>query len=103
MWMDADDTLAPGSGEIILNAVLNAPRDVIAFIIPVQFLEENGRPTGTRVDHVKLFRIFPDMEWTGAIHEQILPELRRRGGKIARLNALVLHSGYDTSPEGQAK
>jgi len=32
-----------------------------------------------------------------------LPALRETGGQIARSEAVVLHSGYDTSPEGQAR
>lgn len=109
MWMDADDTLPEHCGEIILNAVLNAPREVVGFVVQVRFLEEHG--FGTAVDHVKVFRNFPGLEWEGRIHEQILASLRQcatkagipDGGQIARLDAYVLHSGYDTSPEGQAK
>src|SRR5205085_1992383 len=59
--------------------------------------------SGTRVDHVKLFRNLPGLAFEGRIHEQILPALRERGGQIARINAVVLHSGYDTTPEGQAR
>lgn len=63
------------------------------------------------VDHVKVFRNLPGLEWTLRIHEQIVGSLRQcaskagipDGGEIARLRAYVLHSGYDTSPEGQAK
>ena len=101
-WMDADDTLPLLSAEIILNAVISAPNDVIGFIVPVQFVEE-GSFGGTRVDHVKLFRNFPGVSFEGRIHEQIIQSLREHGGKIARLPAVVLHSGYDTSLEGQAK
>ncbi|HMS56853.1 MAG TPA: glycosyltransferase [Fimbriimonadaceae bacterium] len=109
MWLDADDTLPEHCGEIILNAVISAPRDVIAFVVPVRFVEEHG--FGTEVDHVKVFRNFPGIEWEGRIHEQVLASLRQcatkagipDGGQIARLDAYVLHSGYDTSPEGQAK
>lgn len=55
------------------------------------------------VDHVKLFRNLPGLEWEGHIHEQILPSLRAQGGEIARLDCVVLHSGYDTSTDGQER
>jgi tetratricopeptide (TPR) repeat protein len=76
---------------------------VNAFIIPIQFVD--GAPGhGTRVDHVKVFRNGPDMRFEGRIHEQILPSVNRRGGEIHRLGGVViLHSGYDTSVEGQAR
>lgn len=63
------------------------------------------------MDHVKLFRNWPELEWEGRIHEQILPSLRnaalarglRDGGRIVRLNAYVEHTGYDTSEAGQKR
>ena len=103
-WMDADDTLPWPDGEELLRAVLHAPPDVVAFIVPVQFVE-NGAPSGTRVDHVKLFRNIRTVRFEGRIHEQVLPTIRRArpDGEIRRCSAVVLHSGYDTSPEGQER
>jgi tetratricopeptide (TPR) repeat protein len=108
MWLDADDTLPLESGEVIQEAVLNASPDVLGFVVPVQFVEQDG--VGTSVDHVKVFRNLPGLTWEGRIHEQILPSLRRRASElglphqsIVRLPARVLHTGYDTSAEGQAK
>lgn len=100
-WMDADDTLPAWSAERILHAAASAPPEVIGFVIPVKFVE-NG-VDGTQVDHVKLFRNLPGLQFEGRIHEQILPSLRARGGEIQRIDAVVLHSGYDTSDAGQAK
>ncbi|MBS1714221.1 MAG: glycosyltransferase [Armatimonadetes bacterium] len=101
-WMDADDTLPMKTGEAILDAAMSAPADVSGFVIPVQFVTD-GKDAGTRVDHVKLFRRGPNVRFEGRIHEQVLQSLRSGGGMISRLYAVVLHSGYDTSPEGQAK
>ncbi len=101
-WMDADDVLPPASAERILDAAINAPDWVIGFVVPVQFVDGPGG-MGTRVDHVKLFRNFPGLVFEGRIHEQILGSLREHGGEIQRLDAVVLHSGYDTSEVGQAK
>lgn len=101
--MDADDTLPWQCGEALLKAAINAKREVIGFVVPVQFVESDGSPSGTRVDHVKLFRNLPGVSFEGRIHEQILGSLRAAGGEIARSEAYVLHSGYDMSSEGQAK
>lgn len=103
LWIDADDTIPPVSGEAILEAVRNAPEEVVGFVIPVQFVDDGSPGAGTRVDHVKLFRNRPGLAFEGRIHEQILPALVATGGLIARCGAVVLHSGYDTSPEGQAR
>lgn len=109
MWIDADDTVPPETIRVIRHAVANASPDEIGFVVPVRFLEEQGH--GTLVDHVKVFRNLPGLQWELRIHEQILPSLRRvaeaagiqDGGRITRLPAEVLHSGYDNSDEGQAR
>lgn len=109
MWIDADDTISKECIDCIRAAVRTAPEDVIGMVIPVRFVEETG--FGTEVDHVKVFRNWPDLRWEGRIHEQILPSLRDAarsrgisdGGRIIRLPTFVLHSGYDTSIEGQAR
>lgn len=100
-WMDADDTIEWGSGEMLVGSALAAPGDVDGFIVPVQFVDD-GEGTATRVDHVKLVRNFEGVGFEHRIHEQVLPSLRRHGGRIVRLEARVMHTGYDTSPEGQA-
>lgn len=100
-WMDADDVLPWASGEMIVQAVLNAPPNVIGYVIPVQFMEQGQ--WGTRVDHVKLFRNFPGVQFEGRIHEQVLPSLNAKGGRIERLNSVVLHANYDNSEEGQKR
>lgn len=109
LWVDADDTMPYECGLHLLELVPTLPDDVVGVIVPVRFVEHDG--FGTEVDHVKLFRNLPGLEWEGRIHEQILPSLRRcataqgieNGGKIIRSSAFVLHSGYDTSEEGQAR
>jgi GT2 family glycosyltransferase len=103
IWVDADDTLPLACGETIVQSVATASEDVLGFVVPVRFLEEQGN--GTEVDHVKVFRNHPGLEWEGRIHEQILHSLRKAfpNGKLTRLNAYVLHSGYDVSESGQAR
>jgi glycosyltransferase involved in cell wall biosynthesis len=101
-WLDADDTLPFDSALALLDSAINAPKDVFGYVMPVQFVETE-LAGATRVDHLKLFRNLPGLAFEGRIHEQILPSLRAKGGRIARINGVVLHSGYDTSKEGQAK
>lgn len=101
-WMDADDTLPWHCGEELLDHAINSPKRITAYIVPVQFVEE-GPGSGTRVDHVKLLRNFPGVHFEHRIHEQVLPSINEYGGAWTRSSAYVLHSGYDTSPEGQAK
>lgn len=101
-WMDADDTLPWRSGESIVHAVLNAPPNLAGFYMKVRFVTDDP-DFGTVVDHVKLFRNRPGLAWEHRIHEQILPSLRAKGGDVGYLDVEVLHSGYDTSEEGQQR
>lgn len=97
-YVDADDTLPPECGKAIRGAAASAPKETGYFILPVRFLD------GTQVDHVKLFRNLPGLQWDYRIHEQILPSLKALGASPGRITgAYVLHSNYDTSPEGQAR
>jgi len=102
-WMDADDTLDRLSILAMLEAATQAAGRKVCFVIPVRFVEE-GPNAGTQVDHVKLFPNLPGVAFDGHIHEQVLPSLRNLGVEAALLrNAVVRHSGYDTSVEGQAR
>ncbi len=101
-WMDCDDTLPFSSGETLLRAATNAPKSIIGFSSKVRFVTDD--PThGTVVDHIKLFRNLPGLAWEFRIHEQILSSLRKQRGDVVPLDAEVLHSGYDTSEEGQKR
>lgn len=102
-WLDADDTLPFPSGQAILEAAIQSPENIYGYIVPVQFVE-GGSAGATRVDHVKLIRNFEGLEFRFHIHEQVLGAIREAGGEIARIEgSVVLHSGYDTSEEGQAR
>ncbi len=101
-WLDCDDTLPWSSGEAIVHAATQAGDEIKAFVVPVQFVED-GPGGGTRVDHVKLIRNLEGISFEGRIHEQVLGSIRRHKGEVVRLDAVVLHSGYDTSEDGQAR
>ncbi len=101
-WIDADDVVPLATLEAVIYEALNAPAQVNGYIVPVQFVEVIPG-TGTRVDHVKLFRRDPRHVFEGRIHENILPSLRATGGEVHRIDAPVIHLGYDTSPAGQLK
>lgn len=101
-WLDADDTLPFASGYAILKAIAIAPDDLGGLVMPIRFVNDDPE-FGTSVDHVKVFRNHRGWQFEGRIHEQILQDIRKDGLNIARLNAEVLHTGYDTSEEGQEK
>lgn len=104
--MDSDDTIDAENGwKLRALAHRTADRSVLGYVMQVHCPGpgEDGETGVTVVDHVKLFRNLPDLRFTGRIHEQVLPAINRAGGRVEFTDVFVVHSGYDHSPEGQAR
>jgi glycosyltransferase involved in cell wall biosynthesis len=54
----------------------------------------NGDGGQTVVDHIRLFPLREDVRWCYAVHEQILPSLRRAGIPVQWTEITVRHTGY---------
>ena len=54
----------------------------------------NGDGGQTVVDHIRLFPVREDVRWTYAVHEQILPALRRANVPVRWTDVTVRHTGY---------
>jgi len=103
-WMDSDDTIDPSNGRRLRElAYCEHPNDVLGYVVQVHCPEGQGETSVTAVDHVKLVRNHPDIRFEGRVHEQLLPAIRRLGGRVEWTNLHVVHSGPDNSPSGKAK
>jgi glycosyltransferase involved in cell wall biosynthesis len=102
-WMDADDTIPEECGAGMREVVLLAEQGTTGFLMQVHIPPAPDEEGYTIVDHVKLFRNWPQLRFEGRIHEQILESIHRSGGTVERTNLYVVHSGYDHSPEGQVR
>jgi GT2 family glycosyltransferase/tetratricopeptide (TPR) repeat protein len=106
-WMDSDDTIDPDNGRRLrgLAARGSGPASPLGYVVSVHCPDRDGDGTGgyTRVTHVKLFRNLPGLRFEHRIHEQILPAILRAGGRVEHTGLFVVHSGYDTTPGGQAR
>ncbi len=54
----------------------------------------NGDGGQTVVDHIRLFPLREDVRWSYAVHEQILPALRRANVPVRWTDITVRHTGY---------
>ncbi len=54
----------------------------------------NGDGGQTVVDHIRLFPLREDLRWTYAVHEQILPALRRANVPVRWTDMTVRHTGF---------
>ncbi len=93
-WLDADDRLTPDTVRQLKQYA--APGLADAYICPVA----SGLSDGSRsvTEHVRLFRNGLGITFQGVIHESVLPDLLRMGLRVARIDAVIEHTGYE-SPE----
>jgi glycosyltransferase involved in cell wall biosynthesis/tetratricopeptide (TPR) repeat protein/predicted O-methyltransferase YrrM len=93
LWMDADDRLDDVNREKlrVLLAGLGDDRD--CYVMKCRCLPDPGGAV-TVVDHVRLFRNLPELRWKYRVHEQILPAVRRAGGKPRFSDVTIDHAGY---------
>ena len=104
-WMDADDTIDEANGRE-LRELLRKPHQssTMGFVMQVHCPSGSAPSpyaTPTAVDHVKLFRNDPRIRFSGRIHEQLLPSIRRLQGEVVWTELFVCHSGSDTSAAGR--
>jgi tetratricopeptide (TPR) repeat protein len=107
LWMDSDDTIDAANGAA-LRALADRTHQpsTMGFVIQVLCPPLEGEAhydTPVAVDHVKLLRNHPAIRFTGRIHEQVLPAIRRLGGEIGWSDVRITHSGADRSIAGQRR
>lgn len=105
-WMDSDDVIDTANGRALRALAIGThPEDVFGYVVRVHCTGPDPASTDdvTVVDHVKLFRNRSELRFEHRIHEQIIPAIRRAGGRVAWTDLFVVHAGYDHSPEGQER
>jgi len=103
-WLDADDVLDPPQREK-LQALLDDLRrgDEAAYVVRCSCDPgPNGDGGQTVVDHIRLFPVREGVRWTYAMHEQILPSLRRANVPVRWTDVTVRHTGY-TDPASRER
>jgi glycosyltransferase involved in cell wall biosynthesis len=103
-WMDSDDTIDPANARKLRGLIRQADNQrLLGYVVSVHCPGASDEADVTVVQHVKLFRNFPQLRFEGRIHEQIIPAIRALGGDIGWTDLFVVHSGYDHSPEAQRR
>ena len=102
-WMDSDDIISGDQGKRLRAlAYANHAPATLGYIVQVQCPSgDDGQMTV--VDHVKLFRNLPSLKFEHRIHEQILPAIRRAGGKVEFTDIFIVHTGSRQTDETRAK
>jgi len=97
--LDADERLARG-GAPRLRELVGGPADVVAYLVQQRTPTPSSITNGmVRVEWLpRLFRNRPDVRYTGAVHECILPSVAGNG-RVVGSDLLVAHDGYLHSPD----
>ena len=97
LWIDADEALDPKSFTGIREGLMR-PHFGGKYIRIVNYMDQEGEANQYVHSPIRLFRRAPEVEFTGAIHEQIAPSLSKLGLANATIeNALIHHYGYRPS------
>ncbi|QDU09835.1 glycosyltransferase [Gimesia aquarii] len=106
-WMDSDDTISEEQGCKLRELIDRSHQEnILGYVMQVHCPTNsaNGQHQDmTVVDHIKLFRNRPDLQFEHRIHEQIIPAIRRANGDVAWTDIFVTHSGSDQTEQGQQR
>jgi glycosyltransferase involved in cell wall biosynthesis/cytochrome c-type biogenesis protein CcmH/NrfG len=92
-WLDGDDRLDPANRAKLSQLLDGLTDENVAYSLKCLCLPEPGA-SWTQVDHIRLFRNYPQLRWQYRVHEQILPAIRRLGGQVHFADVVIHHVGY---------
>ncbi len=102
-WMDSDDTLPEQCGQQLKELARREHQpNTLGYVMQVHCPGQESTDV-TVVDHIKLFRNRPDLNFEFRIHEQILPSIRRAGGEVEFTDIHVIHSGATKDAAGRTQ
>lgn len=94
-FMDGDEELAPGSGEILLKTIRQAEYEAFW----VQVINTTGTNSRLKLPAIRLFRNRNNYRFQGRIHEQIITSIieHSQPESIGSSGIEILHHGYNSN------
>lgn len=93
LMLDADERLAPESGQFVRQAVSNLPTGYFGFCVQI---ENRVGERGMSHYMTRLFPRHPDLRFVGAIHEELRPASPTLGTIVMQAPMVrLLHYGYE--------
>src|SRR5262249_12474244 len=92
-WLDADDRLDEDNRQSLRRLSAGLHWENAAYAMKCLCLPDPKHKTTTAVDHLRLFRNHPAVRWQYRVHEQILPGIRRQGGRVLAADVVIHHAG----------
>ncbi|MCF7740821.1 MAG: glycosyltransferase [Candidatus Marinimicrobia bacterium] len=101
LWMDADERLMPESQENLKKLLQNENKPV-AYKVQIQNLQKDQK-TVIISDAHRLFTNHQGVHFSGRIHEQISPSIKKLDGEIRNSGVNIFHTGYSFTGDREAK
>jgi Glycosyl transferase family 2 len=93
-WLDADDRIDETNRLRLRGLFAGLADENAAYLMRYVALDDGAPGRTSSVDHAKLFRKHPLVNWEYRVHEQILPAVMRTGGTIRESDVVIHHLGY---------
>lgn len=98
LYLDADERLDRESAKKLKS--LTATKENIGYYCTIiSYDSEIQRNNSIR--YVRLFKNNPEAQFTGKVHEQIMPSLEKQNYKFIHSDLVIHHIGYDISKDGK--
>ncbi len=101
LWMDADERLNPDSKEELRSIVNKAATQPEIYKVNIKNFQKGDYFYIS--DAHRLFSNHFNIEFSGRIHEQISPSLKKIGGREVATNIEIYHYGYNLDETEQQK
>jgi len=98
LYIDADETVNQKNASKIRQTITK--NDIMAATVRQYIPQNSGNiTTAFYSEYCRIFRNHPAIRFEGAIHEQILPSIKRLRGKILKTDIIIHHWAYALNPE----
>lgn len=99
LYIDADERLTDNSKNIINDIKNKQLQNKIAYLCKVRSVSNINNNATNQMSYPRLFSNNPNIYFKNAVHEQILESLLENSYVIINSDIVILHYGYDYSPE----
>ncbi|MCF6152840.1 putative glycosyltransferase fused to TPR-repeat domain [Candidatus Kuenenia stuttgartiensis] len=98
LYIDADEIIDKANA-LKIRSLINS-KDIMALTVRQCIPQQcDNIATSFYSEYCRVFRRHPEIRFEGTIHEQILPSIKRLGGKILRTDIIIHHWAYAFSKE----
>ena len=98
IFLDADEMI-PAEHFSTIHYLIKRP-DIMAISVKQCIPQAPGRiTTHVYLEYCRIFRNLSDLKFNGRVHEQILPSIKKAGGKVYSSDIVIDHWGFAATPE----